>query len=599
MERRDARDTERTGTRDAGGMMAGTFRYDLISFLRILYARRYFILKGTAAVTVAVMILSLVWPQTWRANGSVLAAAPKFKQELQLFPEKPFDVKTYESLMTSDGMYFEVIETLRWLNQAISSLLDTDLYYGLRDHTGERAGRLSEYEWVALADPLFLAEHLAPEGGGGDPVFQKRLNRLAEYGPDEIEVLYEMDPAITVFDMRRNLGASVEIVKETNLETVYADSIQVSAEWDTAAGCQLLANLWIDLFIKRAETTVREIIAKQVRFTREHGEEIEEDLAKAQQALSVFAMTANLDTLRAEAATKRVLLTGLVEERHQTRQTEEDFNLYDGNEPFLKQRRRQIGDVVYEITPQYDRALLPQRSAIAKQIETLENQSDAAPGTLEAEARAEKLAELRAEQAAVEGRIAEVRQTLESLERTIEEKQARLDTLQRRVDQRQNQWDSIQPLLAEAALLENRGGDLRFADVTPDYAVKPDKRVFPRRSLMTLIGLFLGLILFTALSFFLDIWEEVVRPGDVAAGPIPPVRAEKPKTPAVKTPETEAGDKYQAKERETPSEDAPKDLPSEDEASKNEGGADKEDGTKGSPPGATFKPYSKGGKKHR
>ena len=93
--------------------MADTFAYDLVSFLRVIYRRRWFIVKGTVGVTFLVVVASLIWPETWRANARILVSTPKYKESLRLVP-KQFDVLTYQSIMSSDRNYQEIIATLKF-----------------------------------------------------------------------------------------------------------------------------------------------------------------------------------------------------------------------------------------------------------------------------------------------------------------------------------------------------------------------------------------------------------------------------------------------------------------------------------------------------
>ena len=70
----------------------------------------------------------------------------------------------------------------------------------------------------------------------------------------------------------------------------------------------------------------------------------------------------------------------------------------------------------------------------------------------------------------------------------------------------------MQPLLDEASLLESQREDVRYADANIGYAIKPDKRSFPKRSYMTLIGAALSFFFGCFMAFFSDIWKEVTRP---------------------------------------------------------------------------------------
>jgi uncharacterized protein involved in exopolysaccharide biosynthesis len=96
--------------------------------------------------------------------------------------------------------------------------------------------------------------------------------------------------------------------------------------------------------------------------------------------------------------------------------------------------------------------------------------------------------------------------------RLIRDQETRMAALERKVQQLKSALDNLQPFLNEAQFLESRKETARYADVSADRAIKPDKRLFPVRSIMTLLGGAIAFLLFCGLAFLLDIWNEVTRP---------------------------------------------------------------------------------------
>ena len=492
--------------------MAESFAYDLIAFLRVIHTRRRWILQGTLVATVLVALASLIWPQTWRANASVFVSTPKFKQTLQLFPDNPFDVKTYEGIMRSDSLYQEILATMRWYHEATHALLDTDKINRLKENLAEKAALLTKYQLIENTNLRVLTELLAEPEPPPDTRLTARIGLLGFLDAEEIESIYRMDLSEledwSVFDLRKCLQTHVAIIKETNLETQYSNSIQVSAESDTAVGAKLLANLWINLFMNRAEEIIQSVIKKQVIFTQDQAKRIDQMLAGAETQLKKYDVAAMLSDQRARRASKIIMLTGMKETRQTQQSTEQNFNLEDTNEPFLNRIRSQSREETYEMTPQYEQALLPKRFELDKEIALLEATIKSKAERTGASEEEQKLKRLMNERLAIDDQIQALEGEIVGLNQVIQEKETERALLERRVEESRTQWASIQPLLAEATLLESQGQNIKFADVSPDRAIKPDKRISPRRSLMTIIGFGVALVLFTALAFFQDIWRQ-------------------------------------------------------------------------------------------
>ncbi len=497
--------------------MAETFTYDLISFLRVLYLRRYFILKGTIAVSVLVAVITLIWPETWRAEGRILVSTPKFKQKLELIPE-PFDVLTYQGIMNQDGLFLEVIQSLKWLRNATHELLESpEKLQRLQDNLAEKAERLNRFELIQNTNLKVLSE-LLPQGEQNEEDWTFLIHTLGHLSAEELETAYDFDLVelndLSVFDLRKMMNTNVAVVKETNLETIYSRMIRVTGEFDTAAGAKMLTNAWIDLFLKRAEQIVRNKVEQEIRLKREQAADLEIALVSAESKLTAFQNTVHLDTLRAEAASKLVRLMGVMEIESLETQKKEFFNLDDEDEPFLKELREIIDTSTFRITPQYKQALIPKMLELEQEIAAVKNKLEEGSG-LAAEIRKQyqdDLYKVQAELKAVNYQIQTVSTELKTLFEQIRDHETSVGTFHRQVQQKRGSLAAMRPLLEEADMLENRRGTAKYADVSAFRAIKPDKRVFPKRSLMTLVGGGVAFILFIALAFFMDIWKEVTRP---------------------------------------------------------------------------------------
>ncbi|MBN2327270.1 MAG: hypothetical protein JXR73_08945 [Candidatus Omnitrophica bacterium] len=505
--------------------MSHTFAYDLVGFLRVLYRRRGMIIKGTIAVTVLTAVAALIWPQTWRADARIFVSTPKYKETLRLV-SKPFDVLTYESVMASDQIYMQIIDALEWYREAVHSLKDNPEYLQrINEHLQSKAAGMTIFEKMQNSNLEILTEFLAPSGLEDDLFWKNRIYMFGHLSAEELQTIYdagedELDD-LTVFDLRKMLSTSVAKVRETNLEVEYSRVIRVSAEFDTAAGAKMVANTWLDLFLARAEEMVRGTIQREIQLSQNRSLALQSDLQKAESILAEYEREANVGQLRAELASQLVHLTGMTPNRRIADQVEESFNLESEDEPFMKERREKADSLSYTISPQYENALLPMRLRIEGErniVEALLKKQHEAGAASSTDLLSHKT-ELDATLSSLKDQIKSVSHDIAALWDVIRRHESEIEQLRRHVNEYQSALTAMRPLLDEAALLQSRDENIRYADVSIDRPIKPDKRVFPKRTFMTAIGLVLSFFLWCCMAFFLDIWEEVVKPdGESAPG---------------------------------------------------------------------------------
>lgn len=499
--------------------MADTFAYDLITFLRVIYQRRWFIVKGAAACGVAAMILSLVLPETWRANARVGVSAPAYKSQLSITDQQGFDVNWYEGILNSDSLYFEIIDTLKWLHNSVHTLLETDDINRLRENLNEKAATLSNFQLIENTNLGILTELLLDENERDDLLMQKRISILGHLSDEDIEEIFEEDfetyEDLTVHDLRQNLSTHVAVLVDTNLEKIYSKNISVSAESDTANNAKILANIWLQLFEARAEQAVRSIFNREVELQKHRAAQSEQILASAETALKTFDRSNPLETIRTEIKAKQILLYGGSERKLSSTMTEEEFDVTDETKPYTTQKRTYTEDTSFQQAANFSGALIPSKNTLETKIAHYKQQGD----------KAAEITITQEELNGINAQIITVKASLNSLYQQLRDKETERNALLRRVEEAQLQREKMLPLLAEAQLLDSENFDQPYSDASIYKAIKPDKRVFPRRSLMTLLGGFLGLFLFIGLAFFEDIWNEVTREDETAA---PEVQATEP-----------------------------------------------------------------------
>lgn len=483
--------------------MADTFAYDLISFLRVIYQRRWFIVKGAAACGVAAMILSLVLPETWRANARVGVSTPAYKSQLSITDQQGFDVNWYEGILNSDSLFFEIIDTYQWLHTSIHQLLDTDAIERLKENLNEKAATLSNYQLIENTNLPLLTGLLLDESERDDLLMQKRISILGHLSAEDIEEIFTEDietyEDMTVHDLRQNLSTHVAVLVDTNLEKIYSKNISVAAESDTANNAKILANIWLQLFEARAEQAVRSIFNREVELQKQRAAHSEQILATAETALKNFDRSNPLETLRTEIKAKQILLFGGSERKLSSTMTEEEFDVTDETKPYATQKRTYTEDTSFQQSSIFDRALIPQKNDLEMKIAQAQ------------QFQKPEVARMQLDLNALNTQIRTVENSLKSLYQQLRDKETERNALLRRVEEAQLQREKMLPLLAEAQLLDSKNFDQPYSDASIYKAIKPDKRVFPRRSLMTLLGGFLGLLLFIGLAFFEDIWNEVTR----------------------------------------------------------------------------------------
>lgn len=501
--------------------MAETFAYDLVSFLRVLYVRRWMILKGAVGITLLVAIATLIWPETWRADAKIFVNTPKYKETLRLIP-KPYDVITYQAILQDDNLYNELITTLTWYREAVHRLVKNNKIQNesyrqeITAHLGERAGYMNPFELIQNTNLAILSKYVLDPDQLENTLYQHRVRLLGHLSAEELELCYRFDEDeledLTVFDLRKMLRSSVTKVIETNLEVEYSKVIQVSAEFDTAAGAKMLANTWLELFLIRAEENVRSTIKRQVQTIRGTEQFLNSKVAaEAVQSVSM-QNAANLNVRLPELAAKLVQLTGMNPNRKIAEQIEESFDLENENEPFMKERRQSQDIYTFTISPLYDQALLTKRSDLERRIATFKHMIELSGGDPAVVSKlAPTIRELEAELLAVEQQIQTLRQEIASEYQKIRDHELALSRVTQTINEMKNSLSAIRPLLDEANLLESQENNVQYADVSIGRAIKPDKRVFPKRSLMTALGLVVGFFLMCCWAFFMDIWNEVTR----------------------------------------------------------------------------------------
>lgn len=483
--------------------MAETFTYDLVSFLRVLYRQRRMIVLGTLATAVLSVVAALVWPETWRANARVMESTPQYKENLRLIP-KPFDVIAYQSLLIDDSLFLELQTTLVWLGRSVHLLKEDPALAALKRHHADQAVDMTEIEFIGQTNADLIGSLLGLDAGDSESDEQFYLHILTTMNFDGLEVLIDTDVEtwedITIFDFHRMMSAETSITKETNLETIYSPLIRVSGEGWSAESAQMITNVWLQLFQRKAERLAQEQISREIARVTQYASKIAGELATTIEAIAEIGGQARLDQLRAEAASLNVTLYGMAPVFEETREKSEAFDLENSDEAFLTEKHSRNERTTFVQSETYEEALIPRYQKLLNELPPSEHASNPELNQLEE-------------------RIETVRNELAILTKAIQAHQVAMSQHEFVLQQQLNDNNLITNLVSEANNLSTyRSNDFSFADVSVVPATKPDKRVFPKRSYMVLGGTLVGFVLFCGFAFFRDIWSEVIREdgGDAA-----------------------------------------------------------------------------------
>jgi chromosome segregation ATPase len=232
----------------------------------------------------------------------------------------------------------------------------------------------------------------------------------------------------------------------------------------------------------------------------------------------VHLATSAIDDLKAELAAKRLLLYGVAEERAEQAAIENQFDLEQEELPFLTEILRHDSLTRFEVQAGFPDAVLSRLSRVEGVIDEkrnvlgrLEKGADGFPPThtLSDEVRM-KIAEMEAERESLLASAESLVGDIKSLRDRVQANEAQLVALRRKIEILENQAAGHRRQVQQADMLI--GGmqeGQRFADVQGGTAVKPDKRVFPKRTLMTAVGMLVSFVLFCCFAFFLEIWPRI------------------------------------------------------------------------------------------
>ncbi len=494
--------------------------YDLTSSLRILYRRRRMIVTGTFIATVAVAVASLLWPQTWRAESHILVTTPKFKEQITLL-SRPLDVLTYRSLLVDQSMLSTVLDRLRWLHESLYDVLENPTKKEiLLENLDLQEGEIQPFLLIQrtnipkLARVIYEdAEELHKPGEAINNLLDERVQRLRILGfmsAGEIQAVYELDDDelsdLTLFDLREMLRASVTKVKETNLETIYSQIIDVYGEFDTASSAQMITNVWVRSFLDRAEEIARNEILSRTGQVNRHGEELTSRLNQAYEKLRDLCANSGLQDLKAKLAAKRMLLYGVAETEAVWAEKLNELNLEDEDLPFLTEHLRKESLSQFQMQENFGEAILPRLIEVETEIAQLER----LPVGMREENYQEHWNRQQTIREGLQDLATSLLSEIDELRKQVGAADTKMIAIQREIEQLENQAAAHERQLQQAAMLI--GGmeeGQRFADVQGGTAVMPDKRVFPKRTMMTGVGMLVSFILLCCLAFFLEIWPKI------------------------------------------------------------------------------------------
>ncbi len=491
--------------------------YNLVSFFRVLYVRRWFIVVLTAVFAALAAGVSLRLPETYRAHTTVTVAVPNYKETLGLLP-KPVTVSEVRSMMTSPDAMNEVLGWTLALNQTLTALTGssgpsastsakTESLVALEKAVGEKVGQKDALTLVAKADIRQLGQTLlAP----GDPNLRKLpeaesqvwsltepslqfLAILSLMNEEELRAIESMNAstirATSPYALVGRLSAHTTITKETNLETEYSPLIDVYGEASTPEEAQAMTNLWLRVFRYRAEKIVRDVIDNETSKVLLAAEKSHAELSRLSQQRDVYLTKHAVDILETRVVATRLILYGVIASEERTTAHRGMIDVEDPEEtPMWSERssvsRRQSfrpGEgFTNALVPRYQRELAD--GAPTEELNRLDQQIE----KIESELRTQGV-ELRKH-----------RTVLEDLERRRGAQEANLAQLQPNLQQAQ---------MLLAAMEKGSVADLRI-----EAAQKPDRLFSPERKQMTVSGALIGFALACLLCFLLDLWSEVVRP---------------------------------------------------------------------------------------
>lgn len=491
--------------------------YNLVSFFRVLYVRRWFIVVLTAVAAGLAAGVSLRLPEMFRAHTTVTVAVPNYKETLGLLP-KPVTVSEVRSMMTSPDAMSEVLGWTLALNETLTALtgssrpvsnsaIKPESLVALEKAVGEEVDKSDALTLLAKASLQQLGQALlGPSDAnlGKLPESESQVWSLTEpslqflailslMSEEELRVIESMEArtirAMSPYALVGRLSAHTTITKETNLETEYSPLIDVYGEASSPEEAQAMTNLWLRVFRYRAEKIVRDVVENETSKVLLAAEKSRAELSRLSQERDVYLAEHAVDVLETRLASTRLILYGVIASDERTTAHRGTIDVEDPEDtPLWSERSTVSHRQSFRPGESFKDALVPRY---------LRDQADGAP--------AEELSHLGEQIEQIESELKAQGVALLKHRRVLEDLERRRGSLEANLAQLQPNLQQAQMLLA--AMEKGSVADLRI-----EAAQKPDRPFSPQRREITVSGALIGFALACLLCFLLDLWSEVVRP---------------------------------------------------------------------------------------
>lgn len=339
---------------------------------------------------------------------------------------------------------------------------------------------------------------------------------------------------IKLHELAKMVEAELSIEEDTNIRKTYSPHIILHAKANTPQDAAKLANTWAEEFIKRynqltlgVSSSTHRLIAEQYMFVKNELEQAEKKLTRLKNELPY---------LRMSLERKICDLIGYFPKKTESGPylTSEELIKWLRAPEIRRDQSVSVGGTVSPVSAPEAKVVIEsmpssvgvlesdkligyegQLSDIEMQIAFLEKQAEQKND----ETIVSKLTELRIKKAQLQNKINQLKKEILQLQQIIANREEELAAVEREVavlsskfitlGKRKEEVDLEQATIAQALKSEKpESEDIKIAA----YAVPPDKKISPKRTLITLSSAGIGLVFFTFIAFLREYLASVKLP---------------------------------------------------------------------------------------
>lgn len=287
----------------------------------VIRARIWWIIVVPFVVGVLAGLSTYLMGEVYRSSAKLIVVPPKYREEQTLLPEQ-FSMKTYESLLNSSELAYELLQYLKLSKRTITALQSK---YPDQDWTiksDEREFLADGYRFaVSLSAPEIAgivgcttpqAEFMAGRPAQANQPSLEGFSAHDWVGAAQFKIEALEEAKLEMF--QKSIHVDLLVEEDTPYGTTYSPVLTIAADAGTPKGAKLKTDILANIFLERARLITSMNTKDTVDAISEGFIQAASDVLRAGQAIQQYKQANPLELIEKEIEAKNQILLGGAEQ---------------------------------------------------------------------------------------------------------------------------------------------------------------------------------------------------------------------------------------------------------------------------------------------